>query len=96
MRAQTRPDASAIVAAMGRVARDGIGVARHLRRDVYEVRAESIDQSYRILFALEGRRILLALVVFSKKTARTPPEVIDLAERRLADWRARAGRRQYH
>jgi phage-related protein len=34
--------------------------------------------------------VLLALEVLSKKTRRTPPEAIRLAERRLAEWRARA------
>ena len=44
-----------------------------------------------MLFAQEGRgRVLLALEALSKKTQRTPPEAIRLAERRLADWRARA------
>jgi phage-related protein len=43
-----------------------------------------------VLFAQEGRgRVLLALEALSKKTQRTPPEAIRLAERRLAEWRAR-------
>ena len=43
------------------------------------------------IFALEGRRglVLLALAGFTKKTPKTPPDVIALAERRLADWRSR-------
>jgi phage-related protein len=47
--------------------------------------------TYRVLFAQEGRRgqVLLALEAFSKKTRRTPPQMIDLAERRLRDWRRR-------
>jgi phage-related protein len=57
------------------------------------VRAEGDRQSFRVLFAQEGRgRVLLALEALSKKTQRTPPEAIRLAERRLADWRARAQR----
>jgi hypothetical protein len=45
--------------------------------------------------AEEGRRgqVLLALDGFSKKSQRTPPEKIDLAERRLRDWRSRGTRR---
>lgn len=47
---------------------------------------------YRLLFAPEGRQgqILLALDGFSKKTQKTPPAKIELAEKRLADWRRRA------
>jgi phage-related protein len=58
---------------------------------IYEVRADGDRQTYRILFASEGRRgqVLLALDGFSKTTQKTPPEKIRLAERRLADWRRR-------
>ncbi len=46
----------------------------------------------RVLFAEEGRhrKILLSLVVFKKKTQKTPPDEIEKAEKRLADWRSRA------
>ena len=46
---------------------------------------------YRILFAEEGRRgqILLALDGFNKKTQKTPRGTVELAKRRLADWRRR-------
>jgi len=49
-------------------------------------------QTFRILFATEGRtqQVLLALEGFSKKTQKTPPEVIRRAEKRLADWHRRA------
>ena len=42
-------------------------------------------------FATEGRysQVFLALEGFKKKTQKTPPEVIRLAERRLASWRER-------
>src|SRR5438046_1960243 len=85
-------DAAAVVAAMREVQELGLSAARHLRGDIYEVRAEGDRQIFRILFATEGRRaqILLSLEGFSKKTRRTPPEKIRLAERRLADWRRRA------
>ena len=73
------------------VAQDGLVAARHLRGDIYEVRASGDRQAFRVLFANEGRRgqILLALEAFSKKTQRTPAPQMELAERRLADWRAR-------
>ena len=84
-------DAAAVVAAMRDVRDTGLTAARHLRGDIHEVRADGDRQTYRILFAPEGRRsqVLLALEGFSKKTQRTPPEKIRLAERRVADWRRR-------
>ena len=84
-------DAAAVVAAMRDVRDIGLAAARHLRGEIYEVRADGDRQTYRILFAPEGRRsqVLLALEGFSKKTQKTPPEKIRLAERRLADWRRR-------
>lgn len=73
---------------------NGLPVARHVRGDVYEVRATGAHAAYRVLFATEGARsqVLLAVSAFAKTTRRTPPAEIALAERRLADWRRR-GRR---
>jgi phage-related protein len=88
----TDDQAAAIVAAMKKIARDGMALARHLRGDVYEVRAEADRQAFRILFAREATFILLSLSGFQKKSARTPPNEIRLAERRLADWRRRGAR----
>jgi phage-related protein len=84
-----------IAAAMRRVAVVGFAVARHLRGDLWEVRAEGISQSFRILFAPEGRfgQVLLALEAFSKKTQKTPLAKLELAEARLREWRARRARR---
>lgn len=84
-------DAAAIAAAMKDVLVSGLTVARHLRGDIYEVRADADRVIYRILFATEGRysQVFLALEGFKKKTQRTPPEAIRLAERRLASWRGR-------
>lgn len=89
-------DAAAVVAAMRDVRDAGLAAARHLRGDIYEVRADGDRQTYRILFAPEGRRtqVLLALEGFTKKTQKAPPEKIRLAERRLADWRRRGGEAQ--
>jgi phage-related protein len=88
------PDAAAVLAAMAAVRTQGLPAARHLRGDVYEVRADGDRQGFRVLFANEGRsgQVLLALEGFSKKTQKTPPETIRLAERRLADWRRRSRR----
>jgi phage-related protein len=87
-------DAASVVEEMRTVAHRDMRQARHLRGDIYEVRADGDSQTFRILFALEGHRgqILLALEGISKKTARTPPHILALAERRLADWRSRSRR----
>jgi phage-related protein len=77
---------------MKEVAREGTYAARHLRDEIYEVRASADTRSFRVLFANEGvqSQVLLALVAFTKKTRRTPPSTIDLAQQRLSDWRSRA------
>ncbi len=87
-------DAAEIVAAMNLVARDGLVAARHLRGDIYEVRVDGLSSAYRVLFSAEGRRhsVLLALEAFSKKSQKTPPRFIELAQRRLDDWHQRAKR----
>ena len=86
------PDAAAVAQEMRDVAKIGLSEARHLRGDIYEVRAEGDRQAFRVLFAPEGRsgQVLLALEAFSKKTQKTPKQVLELAERRLRDWRQRA------
>jgi phage-related protein len=79
---------------MGDIKRHGLAVADHLEEEIYEVKAEGERQSFRILFATEGEhdQVLLALVGFSKKTQKTPRAQIDLAKRRLRDWRSRGQR----
>jgi phage-related protein len=88
----TDEQAAAVVAAMKDVAQNGLVAARHLRGEVYEVRAEAERQAFRILFAQETSFILLSLSGFPKKSQKTPANEIALAESRLADWRRR-GRR---
>lgn len=80
-----------VLAAMAQVRSAGLREARHLGDDVWEVRADGDRVTYRVLFAVEGRtgQVLLALVAFSKKTNKTPPQEIRLARQRLADWRRR-------
>lgn len=84
-------DAAEVAAAMAEIRDVGLSAARHLRGEIYEVRAEGRNVAIRILFAHEGKkgRILLALEGFAKKTQKTPEQLIRLATRRLADWRAR-------
>lgn len=88
----TDDEVADIVAAMKEVARLGLSAARHLDGEIYEVRASSDRQTFRILFAKEGQRgqVLLALEGFSKKQQKLPMRNLDLAKRRLADWRRRA------
>jgi phage-related protein len=92
LRSRSDADKADVLAAMQEVRRDGLRAARHLRENIYEVRADGQRVIYRVLFATEGQHdhVLLSLVAFNKKTQRTPPEQIRLAQRRLRDWRARS------
>jgi phage-related protein len=67
------------------------GEARKLRGRIWEVRARQDDVTFRILYASVGSRgrILLSLDGFVKKTQKTPPARIRLAEQRLRDWESR-------
>ena len=87
----TDEELAEVVAAMKEVAVEGLSAAKHLRRDLYEVRAEAESRSFRIVFSAEGRfsQVLLSLSGFTKKTQKTPRKELELAETRLADWRAR-------
>jgi phage-related protein len=87
----TDEEVAAVVAGMKEVMDRGLIASRHLRGDVYEVRADARTRSFRLLFSSEGRggRILLSLSVFEKRTQKAPGRQLELAERRLSDWRAR-------
>jgi len=87
----TAAEAAEVVAAMKEVAREGLRFARHLRGDIWEVRVEAERKAFRVLFSPEGRapQVLLALEAFTTKTQKTPARTIELAERRLSDWRSR-------
>jgi len=84
-------DRATVLEAMADVARHGKRSARHIRGDIYELRADGTDATFRLLFATEGRfsQVLLALAFFAKTTQKTPERMIKLAERRLIDWRSR-------
>jgi phage-related protein len=84
-------DRDKVRAAMALVAREGRASGRHLRGDIYEVRVASEGRAFRVLFSAEGHRqcVLLALSAFEKKSRKTPPDEIDLAEARLRAWRRR-------
>jgi hypothetical protein len=63
---------AAVVAAMKDVERNGLVTAKHLRGDIHEVKADTADKYFRVLFAVEGRynQVLLSLEGFAKKDAR--------------------------
>jgi phage-related protein len=84
-------DALSVHAQMIIVRQDGLKAARHLVEDIYEVEAHGVDHSYRLLFSSEGKkgRVLLAIVLFEKKTQKTPKLVLKLARHRRDDWRDR-------
>ncbi len=85
----TSGEQAAIAAAMKDVAKDGLAAATHLAGDIYEVKADTNDKFFRVLFAAEGQHhhVLLALEAFAKKTNKTPRAKLDLANDRLKDWR---------
>jgi phage-related protein len=88
--------AASVAAAMREVRNEGLPAAKHVRNEVYEVIAETKDLWIRILFAQQGRysQVLLALLAFEKKTNKTPPQEIDLAEKRLSSWKDRGRKRK--
>src|SRR5712692_5416043 len=75
-------DRAAILEEMEYVREHGTSVARHLHKDIYEVRTIYNTKAYRILFACEGHfhHVLLALEGFQKKTQQTPKAHIKVAE----------------
>jgi phage-related protein len=89
--ALTDEEVASIVAGMKDVIARGLPSAKHLRGDIYEVRADAATRSFRLLFAAEGKysQVLLSLSVFEKRTQKTPPRELDLVEDRLRDWRHR-------
>jgi len=89
-------EVAAVAVALKEVEERGLQVTRHLRGPIYEVRAHGNRVTYRILFAPQGRRgqVLLALSAFRKKTQKTPPQLIRLAEQRLRDWEERGIRQR--
>ena len=80
-------DRLAVIKKMKSVAKRGLTPTRHLRDEIYEVRVTGQFVNYRLLFASEGKRNHVFLVAFTKKTQKTPPQEIYLAQIRLNDWR---------
>lgn len=79
-------------AAMDEVVEIGLSASKRIRGDIRQIYADGPDgTTYRLLFAVDGSfgQILLALVLFEKRTQETPDRWIDLADKRLKDWRDR-------
>jgi phage-related protein len=89
--ALTDEEVASIIAGMKDVVERGLPAAKHLRGDIYEVRADASTRSFRLLFSAEGSysQVLLTLSAFEKRTQKTPPRELELAENRLRDWRHR-------
>lgn len=81
-----------VYAAMREVEELGVVAAsKPVQGEIREIDADGEDHTgYRLLFAVDGyqRQMLLGLVLFNKKTQKTPKRYIDLAEERLKRWRA--------
>ena len=60
---------------------------KKLTADVYELRTRRGSDINRVLFGVRENRVCILAASFVKKTQRTPPTVIELAEKRLAEWR---------
>jgi phage-related protein len=88
----TDEELAAIAAGMRDVRERGTAAARHLRGEIYEVRADAATRSYRLLFSCEGKysHVLLSLSIYEKRSQKAPTKEIDLAEKRKKAWRARA------
>ncbi len=68
----------------------GMPHVRPIRGRLWELRSGGRIQHRVLYVAVSGRRIVL-LHAFTKKTPKTPPGEIALAERRLADYHGRFG-----
>jgi len=86
-------DGAAIAAAMKEVRDAGRGHAdvNHLRGDIWQIEVDGQSVIYRLLFAEEGHfsQVLIALEIVNKKWRAAKSRHIQLAERRLAEWRTR-------
>lgn len=61
----------------------GMPHIKHIKGKIYEIRIEQDTNAYRLLyFVFTGRRFVM-LHGFEKKTAKTPPGEIEVAEKRM-------------
>ena len=94
----TDADAAAVAASMKEVRDAGRAHADvgHLRGDIWQIEIDGQRVIFRLLFAEQGRfsQVLLALEIVNKKWQTAKSRHIQLAERRIADWRERGRRNQ--
>lgn len=93
IRTLPEPDRARIFKTIGLLRQYGVQLrmphARHLSGKIWELRIAVGRLDYRILYAAIGGRQFLLLHGFSKKTLKTPPGELEMAERRLTDYQAR-------
>jgi phage-related protein len=63
------------------------GRVKKLTDEVFELRTKRGSNINRILFGLREGRVCILAASFVKKTQKTPRAEIEMAERRLAEWR---------
>lgn len=65
----------------------------HLGDELHAIRVFLDGNTYRLLYAYEGKRdqVLLALHCIQKKDRKLPRRARDLARKRLRSWRTQAG-----
>jgi phage-related protein len=57
---------------------------KHLSGEIWELRINALEGIARALYATREREVII-LVIFAKKTEKTPPSMIRLAEKRLKE-----------
>ena len=57
---------------------------KHLRSGIWELRVDALEGTVRALYITKSRDIFVVLV-FMKKTEKTPQHIIELAEKRIAE-----------
>jgi phage-related protein len=82
---QERQSKAAIFALLERAKVDPVGVSRHLRGKIYELKARAVDGQFRFLYFYWVEKTLLIVHAFKKKTGRTDPDEIELAEKRMKE-----------
>lgn len=60
---------------------------KKLSKTVFELRTKQGSNINRVLFGIEGDRVFVLAASFVKKTTRTPKGMIQLAEKRLKEWK---------
>ena len=64
----------------------GSDYTRHVKDDIWELRIDFSSDSYRVLYFTYVEHTVVLLREFLKKTRKTPPAEIALAERRRDDY----------